>query len=143
MIQNGLQELLLKIAEISSKGGKEKLDSKNGKGSGKEKGNSKNGNGKVKEKRKLQKWKRKRKMKSKNGKGKGKWAQCSIYSNNSKGKEKGNNSNKWKKTWWKNNSNSGKSDYVKFSPEQVFEKYMHEASKWGSTMQYAKAYHTF
>ena len=32
----------------------------------------------------------------------------------------------------------------KFSSlEQVFEKYMHGASKWGSTMQYAKAYHTF
>ena len=46
MIQNGLQALLLKIAEISSKGGKEKRDSKNGKGSEKEKGNSKNGNGK-------------------------------------------------------------------------------------------------
>ena len=48
MIQNGLQAPLLKIAEISSKGGKEKRDSKNGKGSEKEKGNSKNGNGKEK-----------------------------------------------------------------------------------------------
>jgi hypothetical protein len=75
MIQNGLQELLLKIAEKSPKGGK---------------GNSKCGKEKV------------------TGNGNSKWK----FQRKNK---KGNNSNKWKKTWWINNSNSGKSDYVKFS----------------------------
>ena len=64
MIQNGLQALLLKIAEKSSKGGKEKGNSKNGKGSGKGKGNSKNGKGKGK--RNFNNWKGKEKGNSKN-----------------------------------------------------------------------------
>ena len=58
MIQNWLQALLLKIAEKSSKGGKEKWNSK----CGKEKVKVISKNGKVKGK-----------GNSKNGKGKGKW----------------------------------------------------------------------